>query len=475
MTTDFHGIVPFPNGHHGRGIGALIASGSTLLNDLVSWWDLDETSGPRADSVGSNDLTDNNTVTYESGKIGNAAKYIAANNEYLTGTPIDITGDWSFSIWANVKEASPIGAPVYLRNWKLSGFVTSMQLAQNAFGTTFRLYVYDEDAANVFAQKTSVGIGWHNFVGVYNSTTRVVTLYVDDDGSPATSGVLPKAIRTESDEMRIGHTFDYAEDLLGIWDRQLTSDEVTELYNLGASIKNTFTDNGEGFREDLLAYYKLEETSGTRENAANPGTYDLTDNNTVTSATGISGTAASFIRASNEYLSYAGGGIGIAAGGARTVVCWAKTSTTLTGGYAALWTDGGAWPNGSALSVYQEAAGTTLRVLLGHDAPSYDFEDFGGLDLDDGEWHLVAGKYDPVTDLVYAGHNGVWSVGQTLAGDVAVSADHFYVNSYQSGGSGAALDAVIDEVMVYSRALSDDEFTALYNAGAGRFYDFNTV
>jgi hypothetical protein len=413
MTTDFHGIVPFPNGHHGRGIGALIASGSTLLNDLVSWWDLDETSGPRADSVGSNDLTDNNTVTYESGKIGNAAKYIAANNEYLTGTPIDITGDWSFSIWANVKEASPTGAPVYLRNWKLSGFVSSMQLAQNAFGTTFRLWIYDEDAANVFAQKVTVGIGWHNFVGVYNSTTRVVTLYVDDDGSPATSGVLPKAIRTESDEMRIGHTFDYAEDLLGIWDRQLTSDEVTELYNLGASIKNTFTDNGEGFREDLLAYYKLEETSGARANSASAdalknglshywplgdltyvhGGVNLTNNNTATFTAGKNDNAVTLVSGSSQSVSRAGD---VAISGDVTYSFWFKPSGT-TGFRTTLGTN--------PISSYVNPTTNTVFVIV-YDSVAGSGSVTTAASATAGSWHHAVIWYDSSDKKVHISLNG---------------------------------------------------------------------
>ena len=43
---------------------------------LVSYWALDETSGTRYDSHGSNDLTDNNTVGYTTGVQGNAADFI---------------------------------------------------------------------------------------------------------------------------------------------------------------------------------------------------------------------------------------------------------------------------------------------------------------------------------------------------------------------------------------------------------------
>ena len=55
-----------------------------LLTDLAAYWQLDEASGGRADSIGGNDLTDTNTVTQAAGKIDTAAHFTAANNESLS-------------------------------------------------------------------------------------------------------------------------------------------------------------------------------------------------------------------------------------------------------------------------------------------------------------------------------------------------------------------------------------------------------
>lgn len=57
---------------------------STLITDLAAYWKLDEASGTRSDSAGSSHLTDNNTVTQSSGRVGNAGQFTAANNEYLS-------------------------------------------------------------------------------------------------------------------------------------------------------------------------------------------------------------------------------------------------------------------------------------------------------------------------------------------------------------------------------------------------------
>ena len=73
-------------------------------DDLVSYWSCDETSGSRVDSHGTNDLTDNNTVGYVEGVIGNACYFNGANSEYLSINDASQSGldddvDYSLSFW----------------------------------------------------------------------------------------------------------------------------------------------------------------------------------------------------------------------------------------------------------------------------------------------------------------------------------------------------------------------------------------
>ena len=51
----------------------------TLPTNLIAYWKLGEASGTRSDSKGSNNLTDNNTVTSAAGKWGTAGQFTAAN------------------------------------------------------------------------------------------------------------------------------------------------------------------------------------------------------------------------------------------------------------------------------------------------------------------------------------------------------------------------------------------------------------
>lgn len=81
---------------------------STLTNNLISFWKLEEASGTRVDEVSGYDLTDNNTVAQGTGKIGNAAEFVDANSESLTHVSNSDfqTGDvdWTWAGWVKFND-----------------------------------------------------------------------------------------------------------------------------------------------------------------------------------------------------------------------------------------------------------------------------------------------------------------------------------------------------------------------------------
>lgn len=78
--------------------------------NLIACWRLQESSGTRNDSHSINHLTDNNTVGASTGKVGNAALFASAQNEYLsiTDNASLSTGDIDYSIafWVNISSKS---------------------------------------------------------------------------------------------------------------------------------------------------------------------------------------------------------------------------------------------------------------------------------------------------------------------------------------------------------------------------------
>lgn len=51
-----------------------------LADNLVSYWQM----GSANDSHGTNHLTNNNSVSFTTGKVGNAASFAAASSQYLS-------------------------------------------------------------------------------------------------------------------------------------------------------------------------------------------------------------------------------------------------------------------------------------------------------------------------------------------------------------------------------------------------------
>ena len=78
-------------------------------SNIQGFWKLNELSGTRYDeTVNKNNLTDNNTVLYAAGKIGNAADFELDTSEYLSitdaaQTGLDITGEISITFWIKLE------------------------------------------------------------------------------------------------------------------------------------------------------------------------------------------------------------------------------------------------------------------------------------------------------------------------------------------------------------------------------------
>lgn len=216
----------------------------------------------------------------------------------------------------------------------------------------------------------------------------------------------------------------------------------------------------------LVAWWALDEASGDRADSHSGG-YTLTDNNTVGAGTAhVGANAASFAAASSEYLSTANGSVLAAvAGSSWTITGWANP-VTVTGG-APL----GTWDGGFA--------GLALRLNTGGTANSIVAQwinDAGGSVLAEaavaqaaGTWAFFAVTYDAVANRLYMRTNGTTSAGTVTSGTYSAQAE-FRLGDWGEPGPHSYYNGRLDEVAVWSRALSTDELDWLYNAGAGRAY-----
>ena len=227
-----------------------------LTDNLISYWTLDEASGTRADSHGSNDLTDNNTVASAAGKISNAGDFEKANNEYLShadNADLSFSGADPFTISAWVNLESNDGTMNVVAKFNAAGDTGGYFLRYNQGLNRFDFRVGADDGAsgtnlgqvqanNFGAPSTATWyflVAWHDPVndvlgisvnGTVNTNAHATNVF-DDAGS--------FCIGRLGDFN--GQYWDGLIDEVGLWNRVLTSDERAELYAGGSGLAYPFS------------------------------------------------------------------------------------------------------------------------------------------------------------------------------------------------------------------------------------------
>ncbi len=214
-------------------------SASPLLTDLLSYWKMDETTGNRVDSHGSNDLSVVGTVGYAVGKLGNAVTCTGSEN-YLTkaaGINISPTG---FTVWGWIRLA------VDTRTFLIAGQNGSnIRWYLGYYGSNaWRFYVYDSslaaDSIGIVTQAPTLN-AWYFLCGRYNPTTKKAELRLNASAW-ALGAALGTGPTTDSNNLKIaGNSSSNCNiDSVGIANRYYSDAEVDELYNSGNGLEYPF-------------------------------------------------------------------------------------------------------------------------------------------------------------------------------------------------------------------------------------------
>jgi hypothetical protein len=225
-----------------------------LLTGLVSYWNLDEVSGVRYDSHGTNDLTDNNTVgsVINAGDAMNgvAASFVAANSEYLS---VAQTAPLTFTVSAWVRHAAvtdKYGTVLAFKNGVGGHLMFGVNSSVYGDSNFASLAIYD--ATNWFwaggwRYPQGDPASWHHIVGTCDNDTKELKVYLDGTqvGTTVSFAATPGDYAV-ADEFRLGKRglnpypaddtagWNPNIDEVAIWDRVLTEEERAELFRLGA-------------------------------------------------------------------------------------------------------------------------------------------------------------------------------------------------------------------------------------------------
>ncbi len=226
-----------------------------LTDSLKAYYKFDESSGNASDSSGSGyTLTNNNTITYTTGKINNCADTGSSNtNKYFSGSNwlsySEVGSGWSFDFWINPASVS-------------SRFVTHNMLVLNS-GTGTSKRAFSIQHTNTAGQGLGVWMIGNTLVDYWSGTILSTSTWthcaVTFDGTTLTIYINGSSVYSSAfsftdrgDTAGVGTSTVFGEqgansllsgkmDAGGIWARALTSGEVSQLYNGGAGLQYPFT------------------------------------------------------------------------------------------------------------------------------------------------------------------------------------------------------------------------------------------
>ncbi len=194
------------------------------------------------------------------------------------------TGNWSMTCWVRPTFLATASNPrgIFSKGSTSSAAAMEFGIAANASFDRAAVFVSN---GIIITEKDTVNSSltnndW-NFIAVtYNSGTLILSISIND-GTPVTQAACP-ALQSlgNATSVKIGGSFGTGIDpfigqicMLGIWQKTLTSGQITTLYNAGVGVAAASVDT-----TNLLAYYNLDQDSdGSNAVARTPGAGSATD------------------------------------------------------------------------------------------------------------------------------------------------------------------------------------------------------
>jgi hypothetical protein len=214
-----------------------------------------------------------------------------------------------------------------------------------------------------------------------------------------------------------------------------------------------------------VAHWPLDEGSGTRVDSVNG--YNLTDNNTVLSGTGVFGDAALFDRDNDESLTVADNA-DLSGGDVKLVFrAWIKLASKA---------------NNQAIICKSGAGDAEYQIRYRPGADRFDFvvysaAGYGGaaaVTADNlgspstGTWYLIHAWHDPDANLIGIAVNAGTADTTSHSAGIYNSTDAFRLSTYASGANQEPFDGLMDDVVVLRGYVLDaTERTEDYNSGTG--------
>lgn len=241
----------------------------SLADGLISFWELEETSGNRLDSKASNDMIPRGAVTFDTGIVGNCVNQQELGLETADSTPFRFGNtDFTIATWVNASTWTG-GASLQrliFTKWNASSMEWNLDWLSSS--DRFRFAVRNAtNAASIqvladnFGNVSTRTSEWICIFAWHDSVNDRIGIAVNDGISniTAVSGGLNTVTQTsktalgtrDGGAVSANGNFNGFQDQSGIWNRVLTSVEREAFYNSGVGL--TYAQLGEsesGSEED---------------------------------------------------------------------------------------------------------------------------------------------------------------------------------------------------------------------------------
>ncbi len=222
------------------GLFLISFTSASLNDDIVSYWKFDQTSGSVLDELNTNNGTAENSPTRGvTGKINKTFTFDGIDQRVDTGFQPDIENR-SIAMWYKLIDATPSGFQVSM------GYDGTTASTYGSFGaghaTNGTSCISQSSNSACYASNTD----WTHIVISQNNTH--VNFFLNgvlvqtDTVTTGVSGDVPGQLRFSSSRTPDSY-FGGNIDEVGFWNRSLTENEVSNLYNIGNGLTYPFIEN----------------------------------------------------------------------------------------------------------------------------------------------------------------------------------------------------------------------------------------
>jgi len=226
---------------------------------------------------------------------------------------------------------------------------------------------------------------------------------------------------------------------------------------------NPFSGFSSTLLTDLIAWWPMDETSGTR-NDSHTNALHLDDNLTVLYDTGKVSNAANFARTNAEFLDRAASDSELNPSGDLTIAGWLKPATFLV--TASIFSKYATAGNQRGWHMHVGTDGSAAFIASADGTAASNCVWSANLVVD--TWYHFLCYYDGTANEIGIQVDNGTAVTTSFTGPINASTSPFHLGRLPATSN--YYDGLMDEVAVWSRLLTSDEKATIYNSGAGTGY-----